>query len=152
MAMNSKLQKPLLWAVVLSESSHVFCCVFPTIFSLVGLLAGLGMVVTLPASMISLHDFLHDWELPMILGSGAILGLGWLATWYSDKINCHSTGCCHGACAPRKSKAHLILKIATILFVFNVCIYAFVHRSGWFEQNSPLMTHQEEPENGHLHP
>lgn len=129
--MKQSLQKSLNWAVLLSETSHVFCCVLPTVFSLMGLLAGLGVVATLPPSMIALHDILHHWELPMIIASGAVLALGWGATWYSDRIDCHSTGCCHGACAPRKNKAHVILKIATVLFVVNVAVYALIHRSGW---------------------
>jgi hypothetical protein len=136
--MNSKLQKSLTWAVIASESSHVFCCVFPTLFSVVGLLAGMGMIITLPPGMIALHNLLHEWEVPMILISGVILALGWLAAWHGEKVDCHSTGCAHGACAPRKKRAHLVLKIATVLFVCNVLIYTLVHRSDWFNTNSPL--------------
>lgn len=142
--MKESLQNSLNWAVLLSETSHVFCCVLPTVFSLMGLLAGLGVVATLPPSMIALHDILHHWELPMIIASGAVLALGWGATWYSDRIDCHSTGCCHDACAPRKNKAHVILKIATVLFVVNVAVYALIHRSGWIAPapEAPI---------GHLH-
>lgn len=130
--MKQTLQKPLLWAVVLSETSHVFCCVFPTIFSVVSLLAGLGVVAAMPTFMISMHNTLHAWELPMIGLSGTVLALGWGAVWYGDKIDCHSTGCAHGACAPKKTKAHIVLKIATVLFLFNVLIYATLHKSTWF--------------------
>ncbi len=121
-----------MWAVVLSETSHVFCCVFPTIFSVIGLLAGLGMVTAMPAGMLAMHNLIHAWELPMIATSAVILALGWAAILYSDKIDCHSTGCAHGACAPKKNRAHLVLKIATVLFVFNVFIYATIHKSTWF--------------------
>jgi hypothetical protein len=120
-----------MWTVVLSETSHVFCCVFPTIFSLIGLLAGAGMIA-MPASMVTMHNLIHAWELPMIITSAAILVLGWAATLYSEKLDCHSTGCAHGACAPQKSKAHLVLKIGTVLFIFNVFIYATIHKSTWF--------------------
>lgn len=136
--MSEKLQKPMMWAVILSEASHLFCCVLPTIVSLVGLLAGLGVVVALPVGFLELHDFLHKWELPMIAGSGVILALGWLAMRYGDKVDCHSTGCAHGACAPKKNTVHLVLKIATVLFIFNVLVYAFVHRSAWFNTHSPM--------------
>jgi len=146
--MNQKIQKSLIWAVILSESSHLFCCVLPTIVSLMGLLAGLGMVATLPAGVLELHEFLHAWEVPMIAMSGVILALGWLAIRYSDKVDCHSTGCVHGACAPRKSRAHLVLKIATVLFIFNVLVYTLVHRSTWFNEHSPL-GHHEEHDHGH---
>ena len=128
--MKPIIQKSLVWTVILSESSHVFCCVLPTVISLVSLLAGMGVVVAMPASLLRLHDLLHEWELPMIAASGAVLLLGWLATWYSDRIDCHSSGCAHGACAPKKDKAHLVLKIATLLFLLNIAVYFGVHRSG----------------------
>jgi hypothetical protein len=117
---------------VLSEGTHVFCCVFPTLFSLAGLLASIGIFITIPGYMTEFHDFLHDWEIPIIVLSGALLALGWAVVLYSDKIDCHNTGCAHGACVQRKSKAHLVLKIATALFIFNVAVYAFVHRMDVF--------------------
>lgn len=125
--MNEKTQKRLIWAVALSESSHIVCCVFPTLFSVVGLLASAGMVIALPPAMIDLHEFMHEWEVPMIAVSGIILVLAWGAVLYSDKVDCHSTGCGHGACAPRKKSAHTILKIASALFVVNVLVYIFLH-------------------------
>ncbi len=144
--MKQAIQKSLNWAVILSETSHVFCCVFPTIFSLIGILAGVGMFTVMPASLISAHNFIHELEVPMIISSGVILALGWAVTWYSGRIDCHSTGCAHGTCAPRKSRAHLVLKIATVLFVVNVVVYATIHRSTWFADKSSLMT-QESPIN-----
>lgn len=149
--MNQKIQKSLMFAVILSETSHLFCCVLPTIVSLMGLLAGLGMVVALPAGVLELHDFLHEWEVPMIAGSGVILALGWIAVHYSEKVDCHSTGCSHGACAPRKNRAHLVLKIATVLFVFNVLVYTVVHRSAWFNDHSPLAHHEADGHGEHVH-
>ena len=148
---NSKMQKSLVWAVILSESMHLFCCVLPTIVSVMGLLAGLGVVVALPSGILALHDFLHDWEMPMIAFSGGILAVGWAVVRYSDRMDCHSTGCAHGACDPRKSRAHLVLKIATALFFFNVMVYTLVHRSEWFNANSPMGRHEEGRENAHTH-
>jgi hypothetical protein len=144
--MNQKMQKSITWAVILSETSHLFCCVLPTIVSLIGLLAGLGVVVALPVGFLQLHDFLHEWEVPMIVVSGVILALGWVAVRHSEKVDCHSTGCAHGACAPKKNRAHLVLKIATVLFVFNVLVYVTVHRSDWFNERSPMGQHE-----GHNH-
>lgn len=143
--MKKTLQKPMIWAVVLSEISHVFCCVFPTLFSLLGLLSGVGIAIALPGSMVRLHDFLHDWEIPMIALSGVILAFGWAVTIYSDKLDCHSTGCGHHACAPRKSRAHVVLKVATILFLANLIIYMGVHRANWFGQGAgATLMHTEE--------
>ncbi|PZQ47206.1 MAG: hypothetical protein DI551_03825 [Micavibrio aeruginosavorus] len=130
--MKQTIQKHLVWAVILSETSHVFCCVFPTIFSVLSLFAGLGLVATMPTFMVTMHGILHAWELPMIAFSGLVLAIGWGAVWYGDRMDCHNTGCCHGACAPQKKRAHTILKLATVLFLFNVLIYFAVHKSTWF--------------------
>lgn len=136
--MNEKLQKPLLWAVVLSESSHVFCCVFPTLFSLMGLLASFGLVIAMPGYMVELHEFMHAWEVPMIIFSGLILALGWVVVHYSAKIDCHHSGCGHAACGKSKKRAHLVLKVATVVFVANLLIYTFIHRAQWFNESPPL--------------
>lgn len=132
--MREDIQKRLVWAVILSESTHIFCCVFPTVFSVMGLLAGLGVVVAMPGFMVDMHDFLHAWELPMIAASGVVLALGWLAIMYSDRIDCRTaeTSCCdHGPCTPKKNRAHLVLKIATVLFIFNVFVFFVLHKNTW---------------------
>lgn len=147
--MNAKIRKSVLWAVMLSEGTHVFCCVFPTLFSLLGLLASVGIFVTMPGYMIEMHDFLHVWEIPLIALSGVLLALGWAVVLYSDKIDCHSTGCAHGACAPRKSKAHLVLKIATVIFAVNLLVYTFVHRMDILHVNAPAGQAQQEHPHDH---
>ena len=151
--MKERLQKSLNYAVIASEGMHIFCCVFPTLFSLLGLLAGLGLVTALPPAMIGFHDFMHHWEVPMIVTSGIIQALGWAVVVYSQKVDCHSTGCAHGACAPRKNTAHKVLKIATVLFIVNVVIYFGVHRSHWFETGvgAALMHTEEGHDHGHDH-
>ncbi len=130
--MKENIKKSLIWAVILSETSHVFCCVLPTLFSLMGLLAGFGLVVALPGFMVEIHERLHGYEVPMIVFSALILAFGWAVTLYSDKIDCHNSGCAHGDCHPRKNNAHFVLKIATLLFVANLTVYLVVHRSHWF--------------------
>lgn len=123
-----KLQKTLFAAIIASEASHVFCCVLPTIFSIISLLAGVGLV-SMPVWLSGFHDFLHQWELPMIALSGAVILLGWALYAYSKRIDCHNTGCHHGDCKPRKNIALTVMKIATILFVLNTAIYLVFHRS-----------------------
>lgn len=145
--MSDKLHKSVFWAVALSEGSHVFCCVLPTLFSVFSLLAGLGVVATMPAFMVSIHETLHHWELPMIALSGLLLALGWGLTMYSDKIDCHDNGCCHGACELRKSKGHLVLKIATVLFIFNIVIYLGLHRTHWVQDH--FFPQAQEAEHSH---
>lgn len=127
------MQKSLTWALIVSETSHVLCCVLPTVFSLLSLLAGMGMVV-MPGFMVEMHDFIHHWELPIIGFSGIVLLMGWAVYWYGEKVQCrHDAGCGHESCAPKKGKTHLILVAATVLFTFNLAIYLFVHRSDFIE-------------------
>lgn len=155
--MKDATQKRLVWAVILSESTHIFCCVFPTVFSVLSLMAGLGVVATMPAFMVEMHDFLHDWELPMIVGSGIVLALGWAAMVYSNRLDCRTAeaSCCaHEPCAPKKNKAHLVLVIASVLFVFNVFVYFAFHRSTWLVDQlglNPAPIHADHGHSGHDH-
>jgi hypothetical protein len=123
-----RVRKGIFWAVIVSEFSHVFCCVLPTLFSLAGLLAGAGVLVAMPGPLVDLHDTLHAYEIPMIIGSGGILALGWALHALAARIDCHDTGCGHGPCTPGKRRAATILKIATILFVANVLVFLVFHR------------------------
>jgi hypothetical protein len=126
--MNSqRLQGLLFWAIVVSETSHVFCCVLPTLISLFSLLAGLGLMSVLPAGWLAFHEMMHRWEIPMIALSGGILVFGWVMHFISRRLDCHSTGCGHGPCAPEKNKAVTILKIASVMFAVNIAIYYTFH-------------------------
>lgn len=126
--MQEKHEKRLYWAILLSETSHVFCCVLPTLFSLLSMLAGVGLMATVPGWLVSFHEVMHGWEVPMIIVSAVVVALGWGLYFYSKKIDCHDTGCCHEPCGPRKKAANKILVAASILLVFNVSIYFGIHR------------------------
>lgn len=123
-----KHQKTIFMALILSEGTHVFCCVLPTLFSVFSLLAGLGMVSALPVGFLRFHDFLHKWELPMIAFSGLVLAAGWWLYGQSKKIDCHDSGCHHGPCGPQKDRTGFIMKAATVLFAVNILVYAVLHR------------------------
>jgi len=123
-----KYQRTLVGAIVLSETSHIFCCVLPTIFSILSLLGGFGLMVTVPGWMQNIHEVIHRWEMPMILFSMAIVGAGWGLHYCAKKMDCHDTGCCHGACAPKKDVSGRILGFATVLLVFNLLVYFVFHR------------------------
>ena len=127
--MHEKHQKRLYWAILLSETSHIFCCVLPTLFSLLSILAGIGLVAAIPGWLTDFHDIMHDWEVPMIMLSATVVALGWALHFYSQKIDCHDTGCHHGPCGPKKKMASRILIAATILLAFNVTIYFGFHRA-----------------------
>jgi len=89
----------------MTEISHVFCCVLPLVFSLAGLLAGLGLVILLPDWLNGLHDAMHGFELATIIAAGVMLILGWAVHFYSVHNDCHEHGCSHQPCGPRKKAA-----------------------------------------------
>jgi ABC-type Fe3+ transport system permease subunit len=124
-----KHQKRILWAVLISETSHIFCCVLPIVFSILSLLTGAGFLSAMPPGLVWFHDLMHRYELPMILISGVILGLGWLILWQAKRNDCHSHGCVHEPCGPKKNLSRLILIFATVLFVVNVSVYTLFHSS-----------------------
>ncbi|MCC7304663.1 MAG: hypothetical protein IT558_00220 [Alphaproteobacteria bacterium] len=124
-----KRQQTILWAIILSESSHIFCCVLPTLFSLFGILANIGLFV-MPAGFVFLHEAMHKWEFPIVLFSGAVIVLGWGLHWHSLRGEECPSGCQHHTDKqhPTVSKTHLILKIATLLFAVNLFVFLVVHR------------------------
>ena len=123
-----KIQKGVTLAIIMAEASHVFCCVLPTVVSIVSLLSGLGLVGALPAGMLQFHNFMHEWEVPVILTSGGILALGWGLYALSRRLDCHDTGCGHGPCTPKKKSSGRLLLFATALFLVNVIVYVVFHR------------------------
>ena len=123
-----KINKSILWGVIASETIHVFCCVLPTLFSVFSLLAGMGMIATMPGFIEEAHHMIHNYEVPMIIFSAIILMSGWGLYIYSRQINCRTEGTCsHEPCEPKKDRIKLIMIGATILFVFNVSVYFFAH-------------------------
>lgn len=124
---REKLQKKLSWAIILSETGHVFCCVLPSVFSIVSVLVSAGVLSVMPASLTRWHDAVHDWEIPIILASAVLLAAGWGLHALSRRLDCHDTGCHHPPCSPQKKKTSKLLLIATGLFTVNVMIYLTVH-------------------------
>lgn len=127
--MRDKHQNRIFWAIIATETSHLFCCVLPTVFSIASLLAGFGVIVTLPGWLNGLHHALHSWEMPMLVMSAVVVVLGWALHYYSLKNDCHDVGeCSHAPCGPTKRRASKILIGATILLGFNLLIYFGLHR------------------------
>jgi hypothetical protein len=119
--------KALLWSGIIAGGSHIFCCVLPGLFSALALLSNFGIIVTLPGWADGLHHAMHDWELPVIVFSGAIVAIGWAAYFYSKNNDCHAYGCDHSSCQPRKKRAGWVLLLASALFLVNVTIYIGFH-------------------------
>jgi len=127
-----KMRKGILFGVVASESIHIFCCVLPTIFSIMSLLAGMGMIATMPGFIDDMHYMIHDYEIPMIIASGVILAIGWVLYIWSTRMNCSEekgSTCCHEPCTPKKDRTKIVMMIATVLFIVNVSVYFGFHRT-----------------------
>ena len=132
MAKSEKIKKSILLGVIASESIHIFCCVLPTIFSVMSLLAGMGMIATMPGFIDELHHVIHDYEIPMIIASAIILCIGWALYVWSRRMDCSEDGqssCCHEPCSPKKDRTKIVMIVATILFIVNVMVYFGFHQA-----------------------
>ena len=142
------------WAVLVSELGHVFCCVLPTVFTVLSFAANIGLIGMAPSWLMALHEHIHHYELPIIAFSGAVLVLGWAALLYSGHVDCHDTGCGHTPCHAGKDKNKIIMIIATVLFTTNFFIYAVIHKNVFhiaaFEHAVEDHDH-EHPEEGTSH-
>jgi len=125
--MRQRLATFMSWAVIASEFSHVFCCVLPTLFSILSILAGLGMISVVPGFIMDLHEHIHAYEVPIITTSGIITVLAWVVYLNAGAVDCHNTGCEHEPCDTRKARAGTVLKIGTALFIANLLIFTFLH-------------------------
>ena len=134
--MTEKKQDKIFWAILATETSHVFCCVLPTLFSLLSLLTVFGVAITIPGWLDHLHGFMHQYEVHAIIVSALAVAIGWVFHYYSIKNDCHDHGCHHKPCGPRKRTASKILKIATLLLAFNLMIYFGFHRGDAIEKHS----------------
>lgn len=118
------------WAVLVSELSHIFCCVIPTLVTILSAFANLGLFIISPDGILmDIHNAMHIYEIPVIVFSGVMVALGWVAHMLSRNVDCHDTGCGHPPCTPQKRKNSKVLIIATLLFAVNILIYFGVHRN-----------------------
>ena len=115
--------------MIAAEFSHVFCCVLPTVVTVLSFGANLGLVTAAPTWLLDIHEKIHDLEVPIILASGAMVCFGWAFHSMSLRVDCHNTGCSHPPCTPSKNNNRKILLIATILFLVNVTIYTTIHKN-----------------------
>lgn len=134
------------WVLILSETSHIFCCVLPSVFSVISVMIGMGLVGAMPLWMKDVHEAMHAWEIPLMAMSGVIVLIGWGLYVISKRMDCHDTGCTHGPCGPKKKNAAVILKIATFLFVVNILIYVVFHRGA-----EALGPHHDPAEAAYVH-
>ncbi len=126
--MTNRLQNYVNVAVVTSQLGHFFCCGIPIVFSIISLLSGLGIMVSLPFGTVDcLHCIMHDYEMHMIVASAVVITLGWALHYVAVRMDCRDTGCGHEPCGPKKKRSSKILIFATALFVFNLAGYFLFH-------------------------
>jgi len=125
----ANLHKHFGWAVLASELSHVFCCVLPTLVTVLGVLSNIGLIGAAPMMIERLHDTIHEYEVPIIIFSGVMVVLGWIVHGASREVDCHDTGCTHPPCGTKKKSNARILWVATLLFAVNLVIYFGIHRN-----------------------
>ncbi|HPQ50747.1 MAG: hypothetical protein KDJ26_07385 [Alphaproteobacteria bacterium] len=125
----SNLHKHFGWAVLASELSHVFCCVLPTLVTVLGVLSNIGLIGAAPGFILDLHKTIHAYEIPIIVFSGVMVALGWSVHLASREVDCHNTGCVHPPCSGKKSGNSKILIIASLLFLANLVIYFGIHQN-----------------------
>lgn len=121
-----KLRRNIVWFVIASEVSHLFCCVLPTLAALLSLAVGVGL---LPTAFTALHDVIHGYEIPIITFSAIMLGLGWWAYWLARRTDCHALGHDEHACHKTTDRSKVYLLIGTVLFVMNFLIFITLHSS-----------------------
>jgi len=67
-------QKHIGWAVLLSELSHVFCCVIPTLVTVLSAFANVGLLVVSPDGMLmNIHNAMHEYEIPVIVAMSIVM-------------------------------------------------------------------------------
>lgn len=154
-----KHEKKVLWTIIVAEGSHIFCCLVPTLFSLLSLLSTFGLIITMPGWLSWLHDVMHDYELYMIGFSAFVVVLGWglhYLAHHAHVFGDHAHTCCdhdHGA-PTRASTTHKILLLATALLVINMIVYFGFHRGQDAHLHSDAVhahAHDHHEHHGHAH-
>ncbi|QQG35374.1 MAG: hypothetical protein HYS17_07400 [Micavibrio aeruginosavorus] len=118
------MRRHIVWFVLASEVSHLFCCILPTLAAVLSLAVGVGM---LPTAFATLHDIIHGYEVPVIIFSAIMLLLGWGAYCMALKTDCHALGHDEHKCHRTTDRSKIILLIGTCLFFVNLTIYFALH-------------------------
>lgn len=119
-----KMRRHIGWLVLVSEVSHLFCCVLPTVAAVLSLAVGVGM---LPTAFTSLHEIIHGYEIPVIIFSAITLLLGWGAYRMAMNTDCHELGHDEHKCHRTADRSKVYLLIGTGLFFINLTVYFALH-------------------------
>jgi len=136
-----KLQTTIFYSILASELGHVFCCVIPTVLSILTLAASYGMVVTIPGFALSYHNYIHTWEHLIIAISAALLVLGWSLFALNARLQIKHDCCSQTTCNKTRHKSKIIMIIATVLFLVNVSAYFLLHKDRNTVPVAPAQNH-----------
>ena len=114
-----RIQRAATTASLVAELSHIFCCGLPIFVAVVSA----GSQIGLGGSFLAFHAIMHDYEVPILIGSGLLLAFGLLLHYISFRINCRATGCAHSDCTPMKFRVGWIFTIAIVLYAANLAFY-----------------------------
>jgi hypothetical protein len=110
---------------VMAEATHIFCCGIPITVAALSLGGAGGAFAFLHA----FHDVMHDYEVPVLLGSAFLLALSGALQYVSFRLDCRRTGCRHGDCTPRKFRASLLLKLALVVYGINLLLFFLLNHN-----------------------
>ncbi len=119
----SKLQRTATFFSLVAELSHIFCCGIPMLVAVLSTIMQIG----LGGSFLFLHDLLHNYEIPIFIGSGLMLLLGLGLHYLSFYLDCRSTGCEHADCTPKKFRVGRVFIFAATLFAVNLTFFLLAH-------------------------
>lgn len=143
------------WAVLVSELGHVFCCVLPTLFTILSFGANVGLIGEAPGFLTVLHEQIHHYEIPIILFSGGMVAVGWVIYIVGLHFVAGHRDCGGFACEKGAVRNRIILIVASFLFAVNVFIFAFVHKNIFnisaFDTSSTEVHLHHEEENQETH-
>ncbi len=122
----TKLRRTANFVSLAAELSHVFCCGIPMLVAILSAGTQLG----LGGGFLFLHDILHGYEVPIFVGSGLLLLVGFGLHYLSFFLDCRETGCVHSDCSPKKFKVGWIFSVALVLFAANLAFYLLSNHGG----------------------
>lgn len=108
-------------ASLMAELSHIFCCGLPIFVAIMSA----GSQIGLGGGFLVFHAIIHDYEIPILIGSGMLLAVGLLLHYISFRINCRTVGCAHSDCEPVKFRVGWIFTIAIALYALNLALYIY---------------------------
>ncbi len=89
-----------------------------------------GSQIGFGGAFVMFHSFIHDYELHILIGSGALLAFGFGLHVFSHWMACRSSDHSHATSEPKRFRIGWIFTIALILYIANLSFY-FISGHGY---------------------